>query len=63
MGPQLVLLELELLRLSARGWNRQDLEQRRPRGICVFNGREGLKHITVSGKKGGQNTQLLELLF
>lgn len=28
MGSQLVLLELELLRLSARGWNRQDLEQK-----------------------------------
>lgn len=32
MGSQSVLLKLQLQRLSARGWNRQDLEQKRPWG-------------------------------
>lgn len=56
MGSQLVLLELELQRLSARCWNSQGLEQKRLWGICVFDEREELKCITLSRKKGGQKT-------
>lgn len=58
MGSQLVLLELELQRLSARCWNSQGLEQKRLWGICVFDEREELKCITLSRKKGGQKTYL-----
>lgn len=58
MGSQLVLLELELQRLSGGCWNSQGLEQKRLWGIYVFDEREGLKCITLSRKKGGQKTEL-----
>lgn len=50
MGSQLVLLELEVQKLSARGWNRQDLEQKRPHIQYLM--REKGSSTSVSRKKG-----------